>query len=61
MFAYGALYGGLESRISSAVAIQIEAGVNYPFTEGLDTLVNLGSVHDNVWSVQAGFVFYSGF
>ena len=60
VFAYGVLYGGLESRLTGAVALQIEAGVSYPFTEGLDTLVNRGSVNDNVWSVQAGLVFYTG-
>nr|WP_281253169.1 CsgG/HfaB family protein [Rubricoccus marinus] len=60
VFAYGTMFGGLESRLSGAVAFQIEAGLTYPFLEGLDTLVNRGSVNDNVWSVQAGFVFYSG-
>mgnify|MGYP003145741096 CR=1 FL=1 len=60
-FVYGTATGGLESRLSSAIALFVEAGIDYPFSEGLDGLVGSGGVNDNVWVGRGGLVFYLPF
>ncbi len=58
---YGTVMGGLEARLSPAVGVFFETGLNYPFAEGLDGLRGSGSVNDNVWVGRGGVVFYSPF
>ncbi len=58
VFPYGTVLAGVEARASPTLGFFIEAGVDYPFREGLDGLVGSGSVNDNIWVGRTGLVFY---
>ncbi|WP_412069401.1 CsgG/HfaB family protein [Rubrivirga sp. IMCC43871] len=61
VFVYGTATAGIETRLSAGVGLFVEAGVDYPFSEGLDGLVGSGGVNDNVWVGRSGLVFYLPF
>lgn len=60
-FVYGTAMGGFESRVSPSIGLFVEAGIDYPFTEGLDGLIGSGGVNDNVWLGRGGLVIYLPF
>ena len=60
-YLYATALAGIESRIRPSLGLFLEAGVDYPFYEGLDGLQGSGSVNDNIWVGRGGFVFYTSF
>ncbi len=60
-YLYGTALAGLEGRVRPRLGLFVEAGVDYPFTEGLDGLRGSGTVNDNVWVGRGGLVFYTSF
>ena len=58
IFPYATASGGIEARVSRSVAIWADASNVYPFREGLDGLNGGAGVHDNVWTLRAGLLFY---
>lgn len=60
-YLYATALAGIESRVRPTLGLFLEAGVDYPFYEGLDGLQGSGSVNDNIWVGRGGFVFYTSF